>query len=145
MRIYSLRTTDPAAIKEILVDEIAWSRMTISIQALKHTLIIPISKSGTTAETVTHKEYFEKLYADVFKDDPAVDIEDHMWVMTDKGSPFDKKVYPQRDIQLNGAGDVGGRFTAPTTRIFLMPLALVAPDMVWPVLRQARAMHSQAI
>jgi glucose-6-phosphate isomerase len=143
MRIYSLRTTDPAAIKEIL-DEITWYENDDIKQALKHTLIIPISKSGTTAETVTHKEYFEKLYADVFKDDPTVDIREHMWVMTDKGSSFDKKVYPQRDIQLNGAGDVGGRFTAPTTRIFLMPLALVNPDMVWSVLRKARGMHNQA-
>jgi glucose-6-phosphate isomerase len=69
-----------------------------------------------------------------------MDIAKHMWVVTDKGSPLDIGVYPQREIQLNGKGDVGGRFTAPTTRVFLAPLSLVAHDKVWPILERTRGM-----
>ncbi len=134
VRIYSLRTTDPAVIKDIL-DQIAGHEGGSLDKALEKTLIIPISKSGTTLETKTHKEYFEKLLSD-----RKMDIAKHMWVVTDKGSPLDIGVYPQREIQLNGKGDVGGRFTAPTTRVFLAPLSLVAHDKVWPILERTRGM-----
>jgi len=135
IKIYSLRTTDPAAIKHILENEIAKDAGSLQA-ALPETLIIPISKSGKTEETVSHKRYFEKLYGDA-----GINIKDHMWVITDKGSPMDTGDYTQREIQLNGKGDIGGRFTSPTTNIFLLPLALVAPEKVMAILEQARAMN----
>src|SRR3989338_2999251 len=121
LKMYSMRTTDPAVIKDIL-DEIARDAGSLEA-ALSKTLVIPISKSGTTEETVSHKRYFETLF-DKFK----IDRKDHLWVITDKTSPMDTGEYEQREIQLNRKGDIGGRFTAPTTRIFLLPLALVVPE-----------------
>src|SRR3989338_9201616 len=134
LKIYGLRTTDPAVIKDIL-DEITREEGSLEA-ALRYTLVIPISKSGTTQETVSHKRYAEDLFEKF-----GIDIKGHMWVVTDKGSPMDTGVYEQREIQLNGRGDIGGRFTSPTTNIFLLPLALVAPDKVKAVLEKARAMN----
>ena len=134
-KIFSLRTTDPAVIADIL-DEITKRDGSLK-KALENTLIIPISKSGTTQETVSHKKYFEDLYKKY-----NLDIKEHMWVITDKGSPFDTGDFVQREIQLNGKGDIGGRYTAPTTSIFLLPLAIVAPQRVWPILEIAKKMNS---
>lgn len=134
VKIYSLRTTDPMAIKEIL-DQISGCSGSLK-EALQKTLVLAISKSGTTIETVSHKKYFEELYKQ-----SSLDIKKHMWVMTDKGSPMDTGDYQQREIQLNGRGDVGGRFTAPTTNIFLLPLALAASERVKAVLTLAYDMN----
>jgi len=134
INIYSLRTTDPAVIKDIL-DNITKDAGSLN-KALAQTLIIPISKSGTTKETVSHKEYFEALFAK-----KGLDIKDHMWVITDDGFPMDTGDYKQREIQLNGKGDIGGRFTSPTTHIFLLPAALVAPEKVNAILDKARLMN----
>ncbi|MFH0862194.1 MAG: hypothetical protein V1875_04110 [Candidatus Altiarchaeota archaeon] len=137
VRIMSLRTTDPSAIAGIL-GEISEEAGGLN-EGLMKSLIIPISKSGTTQETVSHKLYFEKLYAKC-----GIDVKDHMWVLTDKGSPIDRGEYVQRDIQLNGKDDIGGRFTSPTTRIFLLPLALTAPEALEDVLSQASRMNEKA-
>ncbi|MFA4998333.1 MAG: hypothetical protein WC513_09500, partial [Bacteroidales bacterium] len=89
VKIYSLRTTDPAVIADILEDI---SRKEGSLKAgLEKTLVIAISKSGTTQETVSHKKYFEDLYAKL-----GLDIKKHMWVVTDQGSPMDTGDYKQR-------------------------------------------------
>ena len=130
-KIYSLRTTDPKAIKEIL-DEMILLEGSLG-KALLRTLIIPISKSGKTEETLSHKKYFEKLYSK-----QGINISEHMWVLTDRGSPMDTGAYTQREIQLNKRSDIGGRFTSPTTNIFLLPLAIAAPERVWAILEEAR-------
>lgn len=135
LKIFSLRTTDPAVIKDIL-DEITKDAGGSLEEALKNTLWIPISKSGTTEETVSHKKYAEVLYGKF-----GINIKNHMWVMTDKGSKMDTLDYEQRFIQLNDGIDIGGRFTSPTTRVFLLPLALVAPDRVMAILEAARRMN----
>ncbi|MFC1667362.1 helix-hairpin-helix domain-containing protein [Candidatus Omnitrophota bacterium] len=167
-KMFSLRTTDPAVIKDIL-DEIARDAGSLE-EALSQTLIIPVSKSGTTQETVTQKAYFEKVLAALYSPDTPKDVigklfdspddkltaeelklkqsliaqfRDHIWVITDKGSPMDTGAYKQREIQLNGEGDIGGRFTAPTTHVFLLPLALVAPERVQRVLDTAMAMNEE--
>lgn len=132
--IHSLRTTDSKAIKEIL-DEISAFSGSLK-EALQKTLVLAISKSGATIETVSHKKYFEELYKKL-----ALDIKKHMWVITDKGSPMDTGDYEQREIQLNGRGDIGGRFTSPTTNIFLLPLAIVDPQRIKAVLTLAREMN----
>ena len=135
--IYSLRTTDPRAIKDIL-DEITAIEGSLT-KALEKTLVIAISKSGTTIETVSHKKYFEELY-----NKSGIDVRKHLWVITDKGSPMDTGDYRQKEIQLNGRGDIGGRFTAPATNIFLLPLAIAAPEKVRTVLEAAKAMNDAA-
>lgn len=135
VKIYSLRTTDPKAIKDIL-DELASLQGALDM-ALQKTLVVAISKSGTTVETVSHKKYFEELYKKF-----SLDIKEHLWVITDKGSPMDTGDYPQREIQLNGRGDIGGRWTSPTTNIFLLPLAIAAPEKVKTILETAQAMNT---
>ncbi|GEM_PF-3441574 len=141
IHIYSLRTTDPAVIKDML-DTIAAQYGGDLGKALAKTLIIPISKSGDTKETISHKEFFEELLRK-----EGLDPQNHMWVVTDerpadKAKPIDAGGYPRRDIQLNKKGDIGGRFTSPTTNIFLLPLALVAPEQVWPVLRRTMEINN---
>ncbi|MBM3250583.1 MAG: PAS domain S-box protein, partial [Candidatus Omnitrophica bacterium] len=134
VKIYTLRTTDPAVIADIL-DEI--TRLEGSLkEALVKALVIPISKSGKTEETVSHKKYFENLYTAL-----NIDIKEHMWVITDKGSPMDTGAYTQREIQLNKRGDIGGRYTSPTTNIFLLPLALVSPERAWEILELAKKIN----
>jgi phosphomannomutase/glucose-6-phosphate isomerase len=134
VKIYSLRTTDPQAISDIL-SEITSLEGGLA-QALEKTLIIPISKSGTTQETVSHKKYFEDLLGQF-----SIDAKKHLWVVTDKGSPMDTGDYTQREIQLNSKGDIGGRFTSPTTNIFLLPLAIIAPERVSDILKLAKEMN----
>ncbi|MCX5715043.1 MAG: hypothetical protein NT033_09685, partial [Candidatus Omnitrophica bacterium] len=135
LKLYSLRTTDPAVIADILED-ITDVEGSLEV-GLNKALVIAISKSGKTQETVSHKKYFEGLFAKL-----SIDIKEHMWVITDKGSPMDTGGYLQREIQLNGKGDIGGRFTSPATVIFLLPLALVAPEKVWLILKQAKEMNA---
>ncbi|MFA5093299.1 MAG: hypothetical protein WC543_05095 [Candidatus Omnitrophota bacterium] len=134
VKMYSLRTTDPQIIADIL-KEIA-EKEGSEKAALAKTLVIPISKSGTTQETVSHKQYFEDLFGKY-----GIPAKDHLWVVTDTGSPMDTGVYTQREIQLNGKGDIGGRFTSPTTNIFLLPLAISAPEKVKNVLKIAKEMN----
>ncbi len=137
VKLYSLRTTDPQMIREILKD-IAGSEDDFALKAaLGKTLILAVSKSGTTQETVTHKKYFEDLFNKL-----SLDIKKHMWVITDKGSPMDTGVFEQREIQLNGKGDIGGRFTAPTTNVFLLPLAIAAPENTEAILKNALKMNN---
>ncbi|MBM3244579.1 MAG: hypothetical protein FJZ15_02140 [Candidatus Omnitrophica bacterium] len=134
-RIWSIRTTDPAVIKSVL-DKIAATKGGSLRNALEKTLAVVISKSGTTQETVSHLKYFEDLL-----DTLSIGREDHIWVVTDKGSPMDTGSYEQREIQLNAKGDIGGRFTSPTTNIFLLPMAIVAPERIKTILNRAKQMN----
>ncbi|MFH1397348.1 MAG: hypothetical protein ABIH27_02185 [Candidatus Omnitrophota bacterium] len=137
VKLYSLRTTDPQMIKEILKD-IAGSEDDSALKAaLGKTLVLAISKSGTTQETVSHKKYFEDLFNKL-----SLDIKNHLWVITDKGSPMDTGAFQQREIQLNGKGDIGGRFTAPTTNVFLLPLAIAVPEKIEVILKNTLEMNN---
>ena len=120
-KIHGLRTTDGAVLAQTVqgLKEPGESLR----KALEKTLVIPISKSGTTAETVSHQRYFTELF-----EKTGLDPKEHMWVMTDTGSPMDTGEFPQREIQLNRRGDIGGRYTSPTTRVFLLPAALTNPE-----------------
>jgi triosephosphate isomerase len=136
LNIYSLRTTDSAVIAEILEDIAAKEGGNLA-QALAKTKIVVVSKSGTTQETRSHQDYFEKLFAA-----KAVNPSGHFMLVTDPGSPMEKeaqdKGYDLRYIQLNKKTDVGGRFTAPATNVFLLPLAIVEPSSVVPILKRAQ-------
>lgn len=128
MRVLSLRTTDRAFIAGIEHDIAASGiRKGLDIkqalsEGLKETLVIAVSKSGTTMETLSHRRFFEQLFIK-----EGVNPLDHIWLMTDPGSAFDKERgtgHRVIRIQLNDKTDIGGRFTSPTTNIFLLPLAL---------------------
>lgn len=134
IKLYSLRTTSPEALKDIL-DEISALAGSVE-EGIERTLVILISKSGATVETISHKAYFERLYHKYSKD-----VKKHFWVITDRGSPLDTGDYKQREIQLNARADIGGRFTSPTTNIFLLPLAIFIGEKISSVLRRARQMN----
>ncbi len=142
LTLFSLRTTDPAVIDEML-NKIAQKEGGDLRAALEKTFIVVISKSGTTQETRSHKEYFEELTSQM----AIAPKEDHFMLVTDlnQGSPMEtearQKGYLLRSIQLNQKADIGGRFTSPTTNVFLLPLALVTPNLVEPILERARAMN----
>jgi glucose-6-phosphate isomerase len=158
-----LQTTDPAVIKDIL-ENIA-RRDSVSLKEILQNLIIPvISKSGVTAETESHWRYFKDLYAA-----EKIDPKGHFIFYSDPGSPLFWQEHQNRaltglaaerqrlleelqpvvrPIQLNGRADVGGRFTAPTTAVFLLPLALQfreterSASVLLQVLKEADRMNS---
>ncbi|MBD3261361.1 MAG: hypothetical protein GF334_06685, partial [Candidatus Altiarchaeales archaeon] len=117
--IYSLRTTDPSKIAEIL-SEVGGGYSNL--------VVVAVSKSGTTKETISHLRFFEEFFTQ-----KSLDPKDHIWLMTDPGSPLEKealdKGYELRYIQLNQRKDVGGRFTSPTTNVFLLPYFIGEDDI----------------
>ncbi len=114
-KIYTIDSLDPAALKELFSQ----------IVSLQQTLVIGISKSGTTKETQdilrAISQKFESQGLDPrkhflwFTDLPKgrESIESSGW-----GNPT------TLPIQVNEGTDIGGRFTAPHTAIFLIPLYL---------------------
>jgi glucose-6-phosphate isomerase len=143
--IHSLRTTDRAVLKA-LVDSLAGKDGSLK-SALDGTLVVAVSKSGTTAETLSHKDFFERLFRS-----QGVDPRGHVMLLTDPGSPMvceaAEKGYMISEIQLGGGTDVGGRFTSPATRVFLLPAALCDPEAAGKrmerILRQAQRMNDWA-
>ncbi|MCK9594461.1 MAG: HEAT repeat domain-containing protein [Candidatus Omnitrophica bacterium] len=138
--IYSLRTTDPTVIT-LMLKEIAEKEGSLKA-ALDKTAIVLISKSATTPETVAHRKYFEDVYNTL-----GLDTQKNLWFITDTISPWgveaqENPAMRQREIQLNGRGDVGGRFTAPGTNVFLLPMAVVAPELIVPIIDNAIEMNS---
>ncbi|MEI8348751.1 MAG: hypothetical protein WCI77_01220 [Candidatus Omnitrophota bacterium] len=110
--LYALDSLDPAALKNI-------------IKKIKHvdkTLIIAISKSGTTQET--------QLLSGTLKELFPVDWKSHFLWLTDK-TAFEKldglgwAGTVRFPIQFDTETDVGGRFSSPHTLIFFLPLFIL--------------------
>ncbi len=115
--IYTIDSLDPAAINEILED----------IDDLGKTLVVPISKSGTTKET--------QLLALTFKEALSKGLEKGKWQnhflwLSDAPSfsKLDGLGWPgvnKVTIQFNSESDIGGRFSCPHTLIFALPLFIL--------------------
>jgi hypothetical protein len=132
--LYPLDSTDPAALNAI-VREIAASK-NLPLPAagaaadpeylramLDDVLMIGVSMGMTSEEPITHLEWFTDLLRLAHL--PAAE---HMLVMTLPGSYLDsfarQNGVPTRSLQLDGGTGTGGRMSAPTTRVFLLPAAL---------------------
>lgn len=110
--IYALDSLDPAAFDDVLQ----------SVKDIRKTLVVPISKSGTTKET----QLISNALRNVFGSDYDKNF---LWI----GDPeacdnLDKLGWEKADkinIQVDGGSDVGGRFSSPQTLVFLAPLALI--------------------
>jgi phosphomannomutase / phosphoglucomutase len=159
--MFTLGTTDSSTIDDIL-NAIAEDAGSLQ-EGLRRTLVVPISKSGTTKETTSHKDYFESLFTStaLFGEDTLNPI-DHLLFITDQGSSMEKEAVqrgiPYLYIQLNKTQDAqwkdisrtntGGRYTAPGTTIPLLPFALIAGDnashAVIELLENAVSMNSAA-
>ena len=139
IKIITIGTTDPQKIVDVL-DELQLNEPDLKT-ALEKTMFVFTSKSGGTQETISHKDYFENRL-----NQEGINTSEHVWLLTDPGSKMDKddfrSKYPVDFIQPNEGTDVGGRFTAPTTMVFLLPLLLsVSPERAKNILRIAQQMN----
>ena len=135
--IQTLSDTDPDGVRAV----IDFARR--NDPNLRNTYVVVTSKSGTTAETLSHLEVWERVLTEA-----KVKLEDKVIILTDSGSPpYETSFWQKRaeklkrayaeieiapyinnpkilTIQLDEGTDIGGRFTAPATRLFLLAAGL---------------------
>lgn len=110
--IHVVDSLDPRAMDEVIA----------KIKDLSKTLVIPISKSGTTKETQNIANSLRRLF--------PKKIKNHFLWLVDKGSSakldhLGWKGFSRLPIQVNYKTDIGGRFTSPHTMIFFLPLFIL--------------------
>ncbi|NQU18923.1 class II fructose-bisphosphate aldolase, partial [bacterium] len=113
-KVFALDHLDNAALAEILKQI-----------NLKKTLVISISKSATTKET----HVLSNNLKEVFKGQ-HLDYKDHyLWLIDEGGDKkLDERGWQEVSnfpIQPDRRTDIGGRFTAPHTLIFFLPLIIL--------------------
>ncbi len=110
--IYCLDSLDPAALGNIL----------IKIKSLEKTMVISISKSGTTKETQLISQTLRRIFGKKARG--------HFLWLTDVNS-YNKldasgwSRFNRIPIQIDKRNDIGGRFSSPHTLIFLLPLFII--------------------
>jgi hypothetical protein len=151
--IYALDSTDPAALNEI-VRKIAQAKnlalptgeeasvQTFLQMFLDDILMIGVSMGMTSEEPITHLEWFTELLQQA-----GLRPAEHLLIMTLPGSYLDRFAHEQQapslPLQLDRGTGTGGRMSAPTTRVFLLPAALSLtrlseePGQLRTVLRRA--------
>ena len=90
---------------------------------LSRTCIIIGSKSGSTIETASARSYFTSALVKA-----GLDPKNHIVVVTDPGSPFDKSARTEGLRTINADPKVGGRFSA-LSAFGLVPAALIGIDV----------------
>ncbi len=130
--IHPLDSTDPAALN-VIVRSLAQSKnlplpasspdTTYLHTLLQNVMMIGVSMGMTSEEPITHLEWFTSLLQQA-----QLQPSQHLLIMTLPGSYLDKFAQqyqvPTRPLQLDGGTGTGGRMSAPTTRVFLLPAAL---------------------
>jgi hypothetical protein len=132
--IYPLDSTDPAALNEI-VREIAQAKHLARPSGeeastpaflralLDDVMMVGVAMGMTSEEPITHLEWFTELLQQA-----GLRPAEHLLVMTLPGSYLDRFAHEQQapslPLQLDGGTGTGGRMSAPTTRVFLLPAAL---------------------
>jgi hypothetical protein len=132
--IYPLDSTDPAALNEI-VRKIAEaknlalpggeesSNPAFLRALLDDVMMVGVSMGMTSEEPITHLTWFTELL-----NQAELRPGEHLLVMTLPGSYLDQfareQQAPSLPLQLDGGTGTGGRMSAPTTRVFLLPAAL---------------------
>jgi hypothetical protein len=173
--IYPLDSTDPAALNEI-VRKIAWAKdITLPTgqafpdqpgrrkrphpsstplpplsELLSDVMMVGVSMGMTSEEPITHMTWFTELL-----EKAQLLPKEHLLVMTLPGSYLElfahERQVPSIPLQLDGGTGTGGRMSAPTTRVFLLPAALFLtrlsdePDQLRAVLRQAWGEYNLAL
>jgi len=132
--IYPLDSTDPAALNEIVRKIAEAKNLTLPAAGvtpnpeflramLDDVIMIGVSMGMTSEEPITHLEWFADLLRQA-----RLRAAQHLLVMTLPGSYLDdfaqQHQVPTRSLQLDGGTGTGGRMSAPTTRVFLLPAAL---------------------
>lgn len=109
------------------LDPEALSKVISQIKSFHKTLIVSISKSGTTKETQLLSHALKQLLMNKLGN---AKWQEHFLWLSDKAA-FEKldalgwKGAKKATIQFNGASDIGGRFSSPHTLIFYLPLFLL--------------------
>src|SRR5947209_14226033 len=165
--IYPLDSTDPAALNAIVRNIVSAKQLSLPatgvgtrfiastngeqsdqefLQALLgDVLMIGVSMGMTSEEPITHLTWFSELLRQA-----QLPMAEHLLVMTLLGSYLDhfarERGAPSRSLQLDGGTGTGGRMSAPTTRVFLLPAALALANLSYPSRQrwQLRAVLSQA-
>src|SRR6266516_2196266 len=151
--IYPLDSTDPAALNDIVREIAAAKKLAVptgkeashptSLRALlSDVMMVGVSMGMTSEEPITHLEWFTDLLQQA-----GLRPAEHMLVMTLPGSYLDRfanaQQAPSRPLQPDEGTGTGGRMSAPTTRVFLLPAALYltrlsgGPGQLRSVLQQA--------
>ena len=151
--IYPLDSTDPAALNSIVREIAAAKKLAVptgkevshptSLRALlSDVMMVGVSMGMTSEEPITHLEWFTDLLQQA-----GLRPAEHMLVMTLPGSYLDRfanaQQAPSRPLQPDEGTGTGGRMSAPTTRVFLLPAALSltrlsgGPGQLRSVLQQA--------
>jgi glucose-6-phosphate isomerase len=132
--IHPLDSTDPAALNAIVRVLAAGNGLPLPIAGepqapaylqalLGDVLMVGVAMGMTSEEPITHLTWFTDLL-----EQAGLPPSDHLLVMTLPGSYLDSFARehhaPSRPLQLDGGNGTGGRRSAPTTRVFLLPAAL---------------------
>src|SRR5947209_10970517 len=131
--IYPLDSTDPAALnaivrkiaeaKKLALPSAEESFKTFLRALLSDVMMVGVAMGMTSEEPITHLEWFNALVQQA-----GLRPADHLLVMTLPGSYLDSfanaQQAPSRPLQPDGGTGTGGRMSAPTTRVFLLPTAL---------------------
>ena len=132
--IHPLDSTDPAALNAIVRVLAAAKGLPLPIAGepptpaflqalLGDVLMVGVAMGMTSEEPITHLTWFTDLL-----EQAGLPPSDHLLVMTLPGSYLDSFARehhaPSRPLQLDGGNGTGGRMSAPTTRVFLLPAVL---------------------
>ena len=109
--LFVLDSTDPNYISHVLKSD--WSK----------TLVIVGSKSGSTIETASQKNFFEDHFVKA-----GLEKSDHMIIVTDPNSPLDISSRAAGLTVVNANPNVGGRFSV-LGAFGLVPAALIGIDV----------------
>jgi glucose-6-phosphate isomerase len=158
--VHPLDSTDPGTLNRILREIASFEGIDLAAadgvrKVLEPTMMIGVSMGMTSEEPITHLEWFDGLLRQYQVGDPS----QHISVMTLPNSYLDQFARPRGcrmvPIQPDGENHTGGRFSSPTTRVFLRPLALMGVakalahnelaafdgSLVRPVLERIQAFH----
>jgi hypothetical protein len=137
--IYPLDSTDPAALNGIVRKIAAAKKLemptgeeasdpTFLRTLLNDVMMVGVAMGMTSEEPITHLEWFTDLLKQA-----GLRPAEHLLVMTLPDSYLDRfareQQAPSRPLQPDGGTGTGGRMSAPTTRVFLLPAALYLTTM----------------
>jgi hypothetical protein len=134
LSIHPLDSTDPASLNRILrgvgaLDAAGRASPQTLKAALERTMMIGVSMGMTSEEPITHLEWFDGLLREHDVPDPG----SHIQVMTLPDSYLDQFARPRGSrmvpIQLDAENHTPGRMSAPATRVFLRPVALLLASL----------------
>jgi hypothetical protein len=116
--------TRTAGVPLVILDATHPEQVTRVVETdIEETVVVVSSKSGSTAETDSHKRAFEKAFAD-----RGIDPSSRIVVVTDPHSPLDESAREAGYRVFNADPTVGGRYSA-LTAFGLVPSGLAGVDI----------------